>query len=147
MRAEQLAHKFWLTLDAPKSDTVQATVDGASVAALIRNHDAFSCLAESLSVKWEGATDWEDLLARCEKGLKALHRDFQLLERDDGNKRALFRSPVSRNLYWEALLLSEKDAVLTVQRYQPQEKGQRETAPFTVTEEQLAEMLVALIGD
>lgn len=147
MRAEQLAHKFWLMLDAPKSDTVQATVDGASIAARVRNHDAFSCLAESLSVRWEGATDWEDLLTRCEKGLKALHRDFQLLERDDGNKRALFRSPVSRNLYWEALLLCEKSATLTIQRYQPLEEGQRTIAPFAMTEEQLAEMLVALIGD
>ncbi|MGQ9461495.1 MAG: hypothetical protein ACUVTP_05095 [Candidatus Fervidibacter sp.] len=146
MRAEQLAHKLWLTLDAPKGDTVQATVDGASVAVQVCNHDTFSCLAENLSVKWEDATDWEDLLARCEKGLKTLHRDFQLLERDDENKRALFRSPVSRNLYWEALLLLEKSAILTVQRYQPQEKGQRTIAPFTVTEEQLAEILVALIG-
>jgi hypothetical protein len=104
MRAEQLAHKFWLALDSPKGEFVQASINGASIAAKIRTHDAYTCVAESLTLQWETAGDWDELVSQCGKGLRVLHAEFTLVERDDLNRCALFRSPVSRNLYWEAKL-------------------------------------------
>jgi len=47
MRAEQLAHKFWLALDSPKGEFVQAAINGASIIAKIRTYDAFTCVART----------------------------------------------------------------------------------------------------
>ncbi|MEJ7613154.1 hypothetical protein [Fervidibacter sacchari] len=141
MRAEQLAHKFWLALDSPKGEFVQAAINGASIIAKIRTYDAFTCVAENLTVQWETTRDWDELLGQCEKGLKMFHPEFALVERDDLNRSALFRSPVSRNLYWEAKLQLGQTATLTISRYQPQERGQRTIASFPLTEEQLVELL------
>ncbi len=147
MRAEQLAHKFWLALDSPKGEFVQAAINGASVVAKIRTHDAFTCIAENLTLQWETTSSWDELLCQCEKGLKALHAEFALLERDDLNRCALFRSPISRNLYWEARLQLDESATLTISRYQPQERGQRIAASFPMTEEQLVELIEGILSN
>jgi hypothetical protein len=147
MRAEQLAHKFWLALDSPKGEFVQAAINGASIIAKIRTHDAYTCVAENLTLQWETKNGWEELLGQCGRGLKALHAEFALVERDDQNLCALFRSPVSRNLYWEARLQLSQTATLTISRHQPQEGGQRITASFPLTEEQLVELLVGVLSD
>jgi hypothetical protein len=145
MRAEQLAHKFWLALDSPKGGFVQASINGASVAAKIRTHDAYTCVAESLTLQWETKSDWDELISQCGKGLKALHAEFALVERDDLNRQALFRSPVSRNLYWEARLQLGQTAALTISRYQPQERGHQTIVSFPLTEEQLVELLEGVL--
>jgi len=147
MRAEQLAHKFWLALDSQKGEFVQAAINGASIVAKIRTHDAFTCIAENLTLQWEAASGWDELVGQCEKGLKAFHAEFALVERDELNRCALFRSPVSRNLYWEARLQFGQTATLTISRYQPQERGQRNSTPFPLTEEQLVELLVGVLGE
>jgi len=147
MRAEQLAHKFWLALDSPKGEFVQAAINGASIVAKIRTHDAFTCVAENLTLQWETTNGWDELLGQCGRGLKALHAEFVLVERDDLNRCALFRSPVSRNLYWEAKLQLGQTATLTISRYQPREQGQQVIASFPLTEEQLVELLEGILGN
>lgn len=147
MRAEQLAHKFWLALDSPKGEFVRASINGASIVAKIRTHDAHTCIAESLTLQWETASDWDELVSQCGKGLKVLHAEFTLVERDDLNRCALFRSPVSRNLYWEAKLQLSQTATLTISRYQPQERGQRTAASFPMTEEQLVELIEGILSN
>jgi len=79
--------------------------------------------------------------------LKALHAEFALVERDDLNRCALFRSPVSRNLYWESRLQLGQTATLTISRYQPQERGQQNFTPFPLTEEKLVELLIGVLGE
>jgi len=147
MRAEQLAHKFWLALDSPRGESVHASINGASVSAKIRTHDAYTCVAENLVLQWETTSTWDELVGQCGKGLKALHAEFALVERDDLNRCALFRSPISRNLYWEARLQLGQTATLTISRYQPQERGQRIIASFPLTEEQLTDLLAGALGE
>ncbi len=145
MLAEQLSHKFWLALDRPKGSTVSVTFGNVTVTAHIRTRDAFSCLAERLIVQFSTTAEWEAIVETSEKGLQALHRDFRLVERDDVYHQALFRSPVNREVYWEATLAHSSECTLSVQRYRLQSEGQRTLEPFVLTEEQLAEFLSSLL--
>ncbi|MCS7264109.1 MAG: hypothetical protein NZ805_04680 [Armatimonadetes bacterium] len=146
MIAEQLAHKFWLALDKARGKEICASVESATLKAKVRNHDAFSCLLESLSLQWETEDEWEKLLEVCERGLKTLHKDFAIIERDDLNQMALFRSPLTRNFYWEAQLKREDFAILSINRYQVKVEGKRNLEPFVLTEEQLAEFIAGIMA-
>ncbi len=145
MRAQRLAQKFWEALDR-ENPTVQAEDGDAVLSAVIRTHDAFSCAMEQLKFQWSSSDDWITLAGRCAKTLPTLHRELALVERDDVHRWALFRSPVVRGVYWEGQLRWDETATLTVQRFQPQEKGRRTTAPFLLTIEQLIELLTGLMG-
>ncbi len=145
MRAEQLAHKFWLALDKAQGKEVCASVEGIMLTCKVRTHDSFSCVLESLSLRWEAKDEWETLAEKCEKGLKAIHKDFAIIERDDLNLLALYRSPLTRDFYWEAHLKHEGIASLTVKRYRVQVEGKRTIEPFVLTEEQLTEFLFSVI--
>ncbi|MER3500712.1 MAG: hypothetical protein IMHGJWDQ_000014 [Candidatus Fervidibacter sp.] len=145
MRAEQLSHKFWLVLDSAKGRTVSTTVEGAMVTAILRSRDAFSCVVEGLTIQWLPQADWGTLTEQCARGLKALHRDFALVERDDVHSCALYRSPVSREVFWEAVLGHKESVTLTVRRFRLYDDG-RNLEPFVLTEEQLAELLAEIVG-
>jgi hypothetical protein len=97
-----------------------------------------------LTVRWRPKGDWDDAVARCERALKVLHPQAGLVERDDADRFALFRSPLTRGVYWEGRLrLSDGDATFTVQRWCPDEQGNRQPTQFLLTIEQMAELLAA----
>ncbi len=145
MRAEQLAHKIWLALDKVRDKEICTSTEGVALIAKIQTRDAFSCAFESLSLRWEVKDNWEALAERCEKALKTLHKDFTLVERDDLNQLALYRSPLTREFYWEAQLKREKIAILTVNRYQIHDGSRRTFEPFILTEEQLTEFIASAV--
>ncbi len=145
MLSEQLAHKFWLALDNLRGNSVSATTENATLTAQLRTHDAFSCVVERLTVQWSASVEWETILEKCEKGLQGLHRDFSLVERDDRHRQALFRSPLAREVYWEAILSRSLNLTLTVCRFRCQPDGGRTVEPFVLTEEQLSAFLQPLL--
>ena len=143
MRTMQLAQRLW---DALQKGEMTPCVDanGLTVQLHACAHDAFSCAAKQLTVRWRPKGDWDDAVARCERALKVLHPQAGLVERDDADRFALFRSPLTRGVYWEGRLrLSERDATFTVQRWCPDEQGNRQPMQFLMTIEQMAELLAA----
>lgn len=144
MRTMQLAQRLW---DALQKGEMTPCVDanGLTVQLHACAHDAFSCAAKQLTVGWRPKGDWDDAVARCERALKVLHPQAGLVERDDADRFALFRSPLTRGVYWEGRLrLSDGDATFTVQRWCPDEQGNRQPTQFLLTIEQVADFLNAL---
>ncbi|GBC98003.1 hypothetical protein HRbin17_00498 [bacterium HR17] len=145
MSAISLAHCLWDALQRGEA-TPCANAENALIRIAARAHDEFSCAAEQVTVQWQPSTDWQETLRRCENALQILHRAVALVENDETEKRALFRSPISRDAYWEGQLRAdETSTTLTVQRLRLGDRGQRQPTQFLVTVEQVADFLAALL--
>lgn len=145
MHTMQLAQQLWDVLQ--KGETSPSLdAEGITLQLNARAHDAFSCAADQLIVRWRPRGDWHDTLTFTERALKILHPQAGLVERDDANGVALFRSPLTRGVYWEGRLrLNEEGATLTVMRWCPDEQGNRQPTQFLLTIEQVAELMTAFV--